>query len=105
MSFILRLILAVLTVYRVAELFAVDDGPYGIFRNIRAFCGKKAAGKDYSNFWFNMAGLVSCPFCIGVWFSAIALVPVYYPTTITDFVLVWLGIAGLQTYLESARKR
>lgn len=101
MTIVVRLILAGFAVYRVAELLVIDDGPYFIFRRFRRWLGQNAAGSDTQSFEYMLAGLFGCPFCIGVWLAALAVVPVMLPTVVTDVILIWLALAGFQTLLES----
>jgi hypothetical protein len=108
-SQLLRLALTILSVYRVAELFSVDDGPTGIFRRLRSFFGRKAADNganngDY-NLWVQMTALISCPFCIGVWLSFMSVIFVAIPSLVGDLFLIGFGIAGAQTFLEQISSR
>lgn len=97
----IRLVLAALAVFRAAELFSVDDGPFAVFKRLRKFLGQKAAGATELDFWYNLAALVNCPFCIGVWLSAVMYLLIVYQTPLGDFVLTVLAISGLQSFLTS----
>lgn len=104
MTELLRVTMAVLSVYRIAQFVTIDDGPYACFRRLRTYLGRKAAksnSEDRWDFWRNMAELVHCQFCTGVWVS-LAMVPlVLWPTLVMDAVLLWMGIAGGQAFLAS----
>lgn len=97
MNYELRVVLACLTVYRLSQLFVLDDGPYDMFKQIRSFLGRRA---NTNSTWKTLADLFNCPFCLGVWFAGLAVPTVIYPTLYADIVLLWLGISGLQAFLE-----
>ena len=98
MNIYTRLILAALSTYRLAELFALDNGPYDMFKVIRYALGRKAS--EGNSTWKTLADLVDCPFCLGIWFAVLAGAGVIYPTNPGDILLILLGIAGLQAFLE-----
>lgn len=100
MSLVLRVVLAILSTYRIAELIAVDDGPFDIFKKIRCLYNDGSQGIKLS-----FSKLVNCPFCIGVWIAFVISFVVLFPSIGGDFVLLFLGIAGGQTLLESLSKR
>lgn len=101
MTLPLRLLLAGLAVYRLSELFVLDDGPYFIFRRFRRWLGTRAAGTPTNSTRYMLAQLFGCPFCLGVWLAALFVIPVVLPNIITDILLIWLALAGFQTLLES----
>ena len=100
-----RVILAAFACYRLAQLVAIDDGPFYVFQRLRTFVGRKASADCLKEdrracLWYNVAQLVNCPYCLGIWF-ALALAPaVMWPTIIEDLALLVLGIAGAQCFLE-----
>lgn len=97
MSFELRLILGALSVYRISELLSLDDGPFEIFKNLRESLGRKS----HSSLLFKeLALLLSCPFCTGVWVSIFVLVLILLPSGIGDIFLIILALSGAQTFLE-----
>jgi hypothetical protein len=103
----MRLSLAMLAVYRLAVLFACDDGPLFIFREMRRAVGRWAAKETASKFSnaarLSAAELVNCPFCLGVWFAALLAPLVALPTLPGDLFLLWLGLAGAQQWLQVRR--
>lgn len=101
MTLVFRIILAGFAVYRLAELFSLDDGPFHVFHTLRFWLGKKAAGQSQINIWYTLAQLFACPFCLGIWFSVLILPLIFVPSTVGDVTLAFLGIAGFQTMLES----
>ena len=93
---LLKIGVAILACYRLAQLVALDDGPYKIFARFRAESGRWAAGGDA--FWENCAELIHCPFCLGMWFGLpLAL---WVGGSIIDIIIVWLAIAGGQAFLQ-----
>lgn len=101
MTLALRILLAGFAVYRLSELFVLDDGPYFIFRQFRRWLGKRAAGSATNSTSYMLAQLFGCPFCLGVWLAALFVIPIMLPNVVTDIILVWLALAGFQTLLES----
>ena len=98
MTFEVRLILAVLTVYRLAELVAIDDGPGSIFLSLRTWLG--AYQYDASGRPARAAGrFVSCRYCLGIWFAIVAGAFVMFPNIVTDAGFLIFGIAGAQSAL------
>ena len=96
MPSLLRFALAVFACYRLAQLVALDDGPYQIFKRVRSELGWRAA--EGNAFWSNSAELFHCPFCLGVWFAApLAL---FVGSGIIEVVIAWLAIAGAQAFLQ-----
>lgn len=96
----LRLAIYILAVYRLAQLIALDDGPYQVFDRLRHWAGMKA-GVD--GFWYNLSEFIHCPFCLGVWFSLLMLPLWIWPTLVGDILLLWWGAAGGQAFLEGFR--
>lgn len=103
---LLRLILAILACYRIANLVAEDDGPGDVFRRLRGWTDHKRleeqAGGLARGRWANIDDGVRCPYCVGVWAAALLASLVY--TGIADPVLLWLGIAGGQAILQDLRR-
>lgn len=104
---LLRLGLAVLTCYRLAQLLPYDTGPFFVFDRIRAFTDKRriqqqATGK-LRGAWASLDEMIRCPFCQGFWLAIPCLFLVLYPSRYGDLLLGWLGIAGGQAYLQERR--
>lgn len=94
-----RLALAAFACFRLAQLVAYDEGPKGIFLELR----KRAGSYDYGANGEPKRAVgrfLKCPYCLGVWFAIFCTVPVLWPTQAGDMVLTWLGIAGAQACLE-----
>lgn len=104
-----RIILAALAVYRLAFMLREDDGPLFIFRRLRAFTDRKRkeeqeCGQE-AGLWAGLDEGIRCPYCCGVWAAALCAVLVLWPTPPGDVFLLWLGLAGAQSLLESRSDR
>lgn len=96
----LRVLLAALACYRLAQLVALDDGPGDVLLKLRDLAGSHIYGADGrpDTGW---GRLLACPFCLGIWFAVPCALACIWPTTLGDAGLLILGIAGLQTALQS----
>lgn len=91
----MRVCLAILACYRLCELVAVDSGPYRVFERLRNYMDEIGVVQD--TFLYNLAELISCPYCLGVWFAGLCIALVYFRI---DVILILLGIAGGQCVLR-----
>jgi len=118
LTFELRLILAVLTCYRLARLIARDDGPFFLFKRIRYWAkdrawieardlgridystngGEEIADRHYGK-WHTLAEALDCPYCVGVWVSIPLFLFVIYPITVSDLFMLLMAISGAQAWL------
>lgn len=97
MKYSLRFILAFLSVYRLSILLKYEEGPDKSLSNLRSYLGRKAAvGNKIDRF---LADVTDCVHCSGVWFSLLTAICVLLPNAVTDFLLLWFGIAGAQEFL------
>lgn len=98
----LRLILTILTAYRLARMIAMDDGPGFFFEHLRLWAQEKA-DKEKSNLgkWHNLAEGLGCPFCAGVWVSLPLFGLLVWPTVYGDLLLLLLSISGAQAFMQS----
>lgn len=96
MPSLFKIAIAILACYRLAQLIALDDGPYFIFDRIRRELGKRAAEEDA--LWVNLAELVNCPFCLGIWFAL--PLAIWVGCGLIEVVIYWLAIAGGQAFLQ-----
>lgn len=112
MTILIRLVLAVLTVYRLANLFALDVGPFAILERFRHWLGRLAAREvvglgdarhQVKGWRWSLSELFNCPFCLGLWLAGLVSLLVFFPTTVGDGFLIVLGIAGGQDYLTQRR--
>ena len=105
MTFELRLILAILTCYRLARMIALDDGPLFVFEHIRQMVKVKADNEAYNlGKWHNLSEGLACPYCVGIWLSLPLLALLIWPTVYGDWFLVLLAISGGQAFMQSQDK-
>jgi len=119
----LRLILAVFTLYRLARMLALDDGPFFMFKRVRYWVKDKAwfeadkAGMIHNvnpvdspisdrhfGKWHNLAEGISCPFCVGVWLSLPLFALLVWPTYYGDLFLLLVSLSGMQAFLQTLDK-
>jgi len=104
------IILYAFAAYRLTELVVVDIGPFGMFEKFRAFIGRKAANDNSlrsgkRTVSTELAELVNCPFCLGVWVSAVLTVLYLVLPVIGDPVALVFGLAGVQSALQQRVSR
>jgi len=98
------IVLAILATYRLAQLVALDDGPFDCVVALRGLTVYSLKGNDRKGpVWHSLEELVNCPYCLGVWFAGLMTVVIAQiePLNIWTGLLVWLGIAGGQCALQS----
>jgi len=88
------IVLSIFANYRLSRLISIDE----ITKPVRSLIGRKVTA-DKHNFWWWLAELINCPHCVGVWIAAVLAWFIAY--SITEFVLLWLAIAGAQSFLQS----
>lgn len=81
----IKLILAILAVYRLSTDFAQEAGPYEVYSHVRGWVMQRYGPDDWRSEGVN------CPICVSFWLSLPALF-VWGP-------LHWLGIAGAASFL------
>jgi hypothetical protein len=91
------LALAILACYRLSRLIALDEGPGGLFLNIRAAGGAYDYGPN-GQAVTNFGRGISCPHCVGVWMAFIFAIALFQFDWL--LVLYWLAIAGGQSLLQ-----
>ena len=105
---VLRLVLASLTCYRLAQLITLDKGPLLIFERLRWWIEYYIAAspkRQQSTFWSSLADGLSCPYCMGFYLGMPCALLVLFPTTVGDLLLLWLGIVGAQAFLQGVSNR
>jgi hypothetical protein len=93
----LTLLLYALVTFRLAELFVVDDGPFEIFMSLRGWFNR--APLDSKGIRRTIANALQCVHCMGIWL-ALALTFTLPYNTVTDFIIYFLAIAGLQSLIS-----
>ena len=101
---LLRLTLAALTCFRVAQLIALDKGPLLIFDKLRHRVELYNA-THMGYWWMSVADGLSCPYCIGFYLSLLCALLVLWPTKVGDWFLLWFGIMGAQAFLQGVSNR
>ena len=105
---LLRLLLAALTCFRLAQLVTLDKGPFLIFERLRQRTEIYVAATERrrrSDFWKSVADGVSCPYCMGFYLSLFCTFLVLWPSQAGDWFLLWFGIMGLQAFLQGVSNR
>lgn len=87
----IRLLLAVLAVWRVTHLLAHEDGPADIIVRIRARLGHDLLGK-----------LMDCFYCLSLWVAAPAAL--FVTLRPLDWLVTWLALSGGACLLERIGK-
>lgn len=94
----LQLLICALAVFRLSEMFVIDDGMFDIFINIRGWFNK--APMDSKGLRRTIANGLTCVHCVGIWFS-ILLSAILFHSSIMDFIVSFLAIAGLQSLMAN----
>lgn len=90
--------LLTLAVYRVAQLLVYDDGPFNLIFKFRVKVGVydlDQGGEPKTG----LGKLFACPYCMGLWLAIPAALVA--SGSINSFIILWLAIAGGQTFLEA----
>lgn len=87
----LKLIMLALAAYRLARMFAMEDGPFDVFVRIRA------RFDPLQTTWLGRG--VNCPLCVGFWASLFALA-VWFIPGVGPIIVTWWAVAGLQTIVQ-----
>lgn len=83
----MRLVLAVLAVWRVTHLLAREDGPGEVLARLRAWLG-----------WGFWGRLMDCFYCLSVWVAA-PFAP-FVARGLVEVVVAWLALSGGACLLE-----
>ncbi len=115
----LRIIIAILAIYRLARLFSRDDGPFFAFKRIRLYTDKKAQleqeklrvrfeNKEFEDEetillgpWSSANEGIFCPFCVGLYIAVLCRRMLFFPTAFGEIFLGIFALAGAQTLLQS----
>lgn len=103
--FMIRLVVAGLAVYRLSELITIDYGPFHIFERMRDKLGRMAAANHNKGLWYQMAELLHCKYCTGIWLASAACFFVFIPCVASDIVLTAFAIAGIQSAFSGVAER
>ncbi len=105
-----RLVLAVFATFRLARLLARDEGPAGVFEKLRTALGAYDYGPEQDDAGQPMARtslgrLMVCPHCLGVYAAVLCAGLFLWAHPLAALVLLALGIAGAQSWLQSLGDR
>lgn len=98
-------VMMALATYRLARLFAVDDGPWDFARRLRMAAGAYSYGPD-GRPATNLGRLISCPYCTGL-YAALFVWALHYsslPAWVKKPIIEVLGVAGAQALAQSLGK-
>lgn len=98
----LTLLIIAFAVYRLCRMLSREDGPFQILETFRTWLGRKASKEN--KLWITLADLMNCPYCLGVWFSALGAL-LLHDTSIMWYFIYVLAIAGLQAFLQGLEDR
>jgi hypothetical protein len=86
-----RFTLSALAVYRVSFLIAREDGPWGVFRQVRSATGGTITGR-----------LVGCLNCLSVWLS----LPLasFVGNSWVERVVAWWALSGAAVLMDRATR-
>ena len=87
----LRFALSALAVYRVAFAVAREDGPWDVFRRLRAMATNSPAGR-----------LVTCLNCLSVWISL--PLAAFIAERWVERVIAWWALSGAVVLLDRATR-
>lgn len=94
----LSLLSLALATYRIARLFAIDEGPFNMFFRIRYALG--AYNYDETGQPSSAVGrMISCPHCLGLYVAPVLWGAMQLPHG--DTIVLILAIAGAQSWLWS----
>lgn len=107
MSSNLRLLLALLAVYRLANIITKESGPGFIFARLRSYTDHRHAAEQNARIkqgpWANLDEGLRCPFCLGVWLAGLLTLLLFYPSRLGDMFIMLFGLAGGQALLQERR--
>lgn len=82
----LALLLAVFATYRLARMFALEEGPFGVFDRVRGRADPE------QKTWLGRG--VNCPLCLGWWIAGLVVLALLPLADWRTFMLTWFGVAG-----------
>ena len=100
---LLEFVAAALATWRVAVLLVEDDGPYLVFRKLRALAGVTRPAPGVVIAPTDLRGAFGCVRCMSLYVAAVAAAWVYDGGW-EAYVGTWLGLAGAAAAIEVFRK-
>lgn len=93
---IIIFVLCALAVYRLSVMIATEQGAWFIFARFRNWITTRTANTYHR--WISIG--FSCVLCVSFWLSLLTPFVMTFKTP-TEFILYWLGCAGLVLFLWS----
>jgi len=100
MDILVRLIICALAVFRLAELFVIDSGPFDVFMNLRGSFNRVPFDNSLRR---NIANLLLCVHCTGFWLAF--MFGLFFASSFANYILFSLAIAGLQSIFANSLGR
>lgn len=116
------LVVLALATWRLSSLLVEEDGPFGVFRSLRAFAGAgefsqhgldatrltpqeiekvmMRAGRPESF----LAGLLSCVWCISVWVGAFWVILTAFLPTFTFYAALVFALSAAAIFLQESTR-
>lgn len=122
MNEIIKIFLAIFSLYRLSGLISSEEGPYlpflykdlnqrGVFERIRYKLGAydyvyeyDEEGRQQVKVATNLGRGISCSLCVGAYLAVPIALFLYFPKKLKNLpltILIWSGIWGAQTFLEN----
>jgi hypothetical protein len=98
---LILVILAILANFRITRLISQDT----ILDSLRAVINRKAA--EPNSGWYYIAEWMNCAHCVGMWMAFLIVVALsfYFHWSFLAGILIWLAVAGGQSFLWSLVER
>lgn len=98
-------VLAIMAVYRVANIISREGGPFNVFGKLRGWLyntyeANRLLEKKVVGLWLTLHDFVTCPYCLGVWVGFFFGVLIYSNNRIADFIILGFGLAGGQALIQ-----
>jgi hypothetical protein len=95
---ILFFILGTFAAFRLAEMVAIDEGPFKIFFELRSWANDSPMNNGFKR---NLSDAITCVHCAGLYFAfGIVLGYLIHPK-IASLIIFPLAIAGLQSMMAN----
>lgn len=98
----MRILLAAFAVYRLTRFLSFDDGPFMIFDKLRSWTSRKRTDRN-DDWQATLDTWVHCPYCQGPYYAALVTYLVLNKRGSTF--LMWLGLAGMQDFIETIGRK
>jgi hypothetical protein len=95
----LKFPIAMLANWRLSSLLVHEEGPWSIFRRIRAFIAQKALVDEKSATWATFSEGIHCVWCVSLWFSP--FVAVWAAWDVPSWVILTFALSGGSILVET----